>query len=37
MTGDDSRKALQSIITSENNSINRVGKLKDFLKQRNNY
>ncbi|WP_341819188.1 ankyrin repeat domain-containing protein [Wolbachia endosymbiont (group A) of Brachyopa scutellaris] len=33
MTGDNNRKTLQSIITSENNSINRVGKLKDFLKQ----
>lgn len=33
MTGDDNRKTLQSIIASENHSINRVGKLKDFLKQ----
>ncbi len=31
MTGDDSRKALQSIITSENSSINRIEELKDFL------
>lgn len=33
MTGDDNRKTLQSIIASENHSINRVEKLKDFLKQ----
>ncbi|WP_265031786.1 ankyrin repeat domain-containing protein [Wolbachia endosymbiont (group A) of Tiphia femorata] len=31
MTGDDNRKTLQSIITGENNSINRIEELKDFL------